>query len=61
MITGIDLSGQVPTMLLLDSRERPLTPAVTWQDRSAETETEWLRENIAPDVGPQHYGENRIG
>ena len=45
-IAGIGLSGQVPTMLLIDKEGEPLNSAITWQDRRAEAEAKWLNEHI---------------
>lgn len=45
-IAGIGLSGQVPTMILVDEDANPLAPAITWQDRRAEAEAAWLRDEI---------------
>lgn len=45
-IVGVGLSGQVPTMILVDADANPLAPAITWQDRRAEAEAAWLREHI---------------
>ncbi len=49
-VAGIGLCGQVPTMLLVDEAGRALGPAITWQDRRAEAEAVWLREQ----VGAEH-------
>jgi len=35
---GIGLSGMIPTLVLLDREDRPLVPAITWEDRRAEHE-----------------------
>ncbi len=43
-IAGVGLSGQVPTMELIDADGHALGPAITWQDRRAEAEAVWLRE-----------------
>lgn len=48
-IAGVGLSGQVPTMLLVDEAGNALAPAITWQDRRAEAEAAWLRENVSLD------------
>jgi xylulokinase len=45
-IVGVGLSGQVPTMVLVDADANPIAPAITWQDRRAEAEAAWLRETI---------------
>jgi len=44
-IAGVGLSGQVPTMVLVDENTMPLTPAITWQDRRADAEAAWLRDH----------------
>src|SRR5690606_31404608 len=48
-IVGVGLSGQVPTMILVDADANPLAPAITWQDRRAEAEAAWLRDEIGRD------------
>ena len=45
-IAGVGLSGQVPTMVLVDAAANPLAPAITWQDRRADAEATWLRDEI---------------
>ncbi len=45
-IAAVGLSGQVPTMLLVDDSGTPLAPAITWQDRRADAEAAWLREHV---------------
>ena len=51
-IAGVGFSGQVPTMVLVDADGRALAPAITWQDRRAGAEADWLREHVgAPQLG----------
>lgn len=45
-ILGIGLTGQVPTMVLVDSSGRALAPAISWQDRRADAEAAWLKSEI---------------
>ncbi len=45
-VAGVGLSGQVPTMALIDADGDALGPAITWQDRRAEAEAVWLREQV---------------
>jgi len=45
-IAGVGLSGQVPTMVLVDAAGQALAPAITWQDRRAEREAAWLRDEV---------------
>lgn len=48
-IAGIGLCGQVPTMLLVNDAGQALGAAITWQDRRAEAEAVWLREQVGAD------------
>jgi len=45
-IAAVGLSGQVPTMVLVDADGRALGPAMTWQDRRADQEAGWLQEHV---------------
>ncbi len=48
-IAAVGLSGQVPTMVLVDAAGHALAPAITWQDRRAQQEAEWLQERLGPE------------
>ena len=41
-IQGIGLSGQTPTLILVDTEGEPVRPALTWQDHRASAEAEEL-------------------
>lgn len=45
-ILGIGLTGQVPTMVLVDAQGKALAPAISWQDRRADAEAAWLKSEI---------------
>lgn len=42
-ILGIGLTGQCPTICLLDARDRPLGPGLTYRDNRATAEAAWIR------------------
>lgn len=52
-IYAVGLTGQVPTMVLVDQVGQAVAPAISWQDRRAEVEAEWLKQ----DVGAQQLSE----
>ena len=43
---GIGLSGMLPTLVTLDSADRPIEQAVTWEDARAQAEGDALREAV---------------
>ncbi|MFN8561240.1 MAG: FGGY family carbohydrate kinase [Anaerolineae bacterium] len=45
-VIGVGLTGQVPTMVLVDHQGQAIAPAISWQDRRAEAEANWLRQEI---------------
>ena len=45
-VIGVGLTGQVPTMVLVDRHGQAIAPAISWQDRRAEAEAVWLRQEI---------------
>lgn len=45
-VVGVGLTGQVPTMVLVDEQGQAIAPAISWQDRRAEAEAVWLRQEI---------------
>lgn len=45
-IAGIGLSGQTPTQVFVDSTGRAVRPAIIWEDSRAQSEAEWIRQNI---------------
>lgn len=46
--SGIGLTGQVPTLVLVDEDGRPVRPALTWQDTRAVEEAEQLGRELGP-------------
>lgn len=48
-IRAIGLTGQVPTMVLVDKHGQAVAPAISWQDRRAEEEAAWLRHEVGAD------------
>src|SRR5690606_24952601 len=55
-IVVVGLSGQVPTMVLVDDEGRALTPAISWQDRRAGDEAAWLREHAGAERMAEWFG-----
>ena len=47
---GLGLSGQMHAALLLDARDRPLRPAILWNDGRAQAESRHLNE-LVPEIG----------
>jgi xylulokinase len=47
-VRGIGLSGQTPTLVLVDADGEPVRPALTWQDHRAHAEAEELAEALGP-------------
>jgi xylulokinase len=45
-IRAVGLTGQVPTMVLVDRDGQAVAPAISWQDRRAEAEALWLRQEV---------------
>ncbi|MFN8380193.1 MAG: FGGY family carbohydrate kinase, partial [Anaerolineae bacterium] len=45
-IRAVGLTGQVPTMVLVDREGQAVAPAISWQDRRAEAEALWLRREV---------------
>ncbi|HHY46984.1 MAG TPA: hypothetical protein GX506_06770 [Firmicutes bacterium] len=45
-IAGIGLSGQTPTQVFVDSTGKAVRPAIIWEDSRAQSEAEWIRQNI---------------
>jgi xylulokinase len=45
-IRAVGLTGQVPTMVLVDRSGQAVAPAISWQDRRAEEEAMWLRQEV---------------
>jgi xylulokinase len=45
-IRVVGLTGQVPTMVLVDRDGHAVAPAISWQDRRAEDEAVWLRREV---------------
>jgi len=43
-ILAIGLTGQCPTICLLDARDRPLGPGLTYRDNRATAEAAWIRD-----------------
>jgi xylulokinase len=58
-MAAVCVSAQAPTLLALDSRGRPLRPALIWMDRRAEAEAERLRETLGEELVQRVTG-NRI-
>nr|MBA2463046.1 carbohydrate kinase [Actinomycetota bacterium] len=58
-MAAVCVSAQAPTLLPLDSRGRPLRPALIWMDRRAEAEAERLRETLGEELVRRVTG-NRI-
>jgi len=46
-VAAVGLSGQVPTMVMVDAEGRALTPAISWQDRRSDREAAGLRSTPA--------------
>lgn len=55
-VRAIALSGQTPTLALLDAAGAPLGPGLTWQDGRGGAEVQWLREQVAPETLAQWLG-----
>lgn len=53
---GIGLTGQVPTLVLIDEGGRPIRPALTWQDTRAQEEAQILENKFGPSA--PHIGMN---
>ena len=45
-IRAVGLTGQVPTMVLVNRDGQAVAPAISWQDRRAEDEAAWLRREV---------------
>ncbi|MFI5325962.1 MAG: FGGY family carbohydrate kinase, partial [Candidatus Rokuibacteriota bacterium] len=48
-IDGIAITGQAPTLLLVDDAGRPLRPAILWLDVRSEAEVEPLAARVGPE------------
>ncbi|MEI6671202.1 MAG: FGGY family carbohydrate kinase, partial [Actinomycetes bacterium] len=42
-ISGIGICGQTPTLVLVDNEANPVTPAITWRDSRAKSESDELK------------------
>ena len=58
-VAAVCVSAQAPTLLPLDTRARPLRPALIWMDRRAEAQCARLRETLGEEVVQRVTG-NRI-
>jgi sugar (pentulose or hexulose) kinase len=45
-VLGIGLTGQCPTICLVDARGRPTSPGLMYRDNRAEAEAAWIRERF---------------
>ncbi len=45
-VHAISLTGQCPSVALLDARGRPVGPGLTYRDNRAEAEAAWMRERL---------------
>ena len=49
-VHAIGLTGQCPTMVLLDARHRPVTPGLLYRDNRATAEAAWIRETLGDEA-----------
>ncbi|HFQ15845.1 MAG TPA: xylulokinase, partial [Rhodobacteraceae bacterium] len=54
-LRGIGLSGQMLGLVLLDEAQRPVRPAILWNDQRALAECRELLEKV-PDIGRRSHG-----
>jgi len=54
-VAGIGLSGQMLGAVLLDAADRPVRPAILWNDQRAQAECRLLAERV-PDIGRRTNG-----
>ncbi|HEV7605145.1 MAG TPA: FGGY family carbohydrate kinase, partial [Candidatus Limnocylindrales bacterium] len=49
-VLAIGLTGQCPSVVLLDAAHRPLTPGLIYRDNRATTEAAWLRDTFGAEA-----------
>jgi len=49
-VHAIGLTGQCPTMVLLDAGHRPVTPGLLYRDNRATAEAAWIRETLGDET-----------
>jgi xylulokinase len=49
-VQAIGLTGQCPTMVLLDAGHRPVTPGLLYRDNRATAEAAWIRETLGDET-----------
>ena len=57
-ISGIGICGQTPTLVLVDSANNPVTPAITWRDSRAKSESDELKAKFAKSL--EQFGVDNV-
>jgi xylulokinase len=60
-ISGIGLSGQCPSHVLVDSNHQTLGRAIIWRDQRAQDEAHWMNLQVAPAQAFEWFGSSNLG
>jgi xylulokinase len=60
-VSGIGLSGQCPSHVLVDSNNRTLGRAIIWRDQRAQDEAKWMNLQVAPAQAVEWLGSSNLG
>lgn len=56
LVGGISFGGQMHGLVVLDQEDRPIRPAILWNDSRTAEETDYLNEEIGRDFLSEHTG-----
>jgi xylulokinase len=60
-VSGIGLSGQCPSHVLVDANYRALGKAIIWRDQRAQDEAKWMNQQVAPAQAVEWLGSSNLG
>jgi xylulokinase len=60
-VSGIGLSGQCPSHVLVDSHHRTLGRAIIWRDQRAQDEAKWMNQQVTSVQAGEWLGTSNLG